>query len=167
MTETAQSALYALVVSLHEDAVVLPNAALAEVVARDRLRPRADSSPARKGIDAAWVGHMPWQEYEIPVLSFEVLNGKQVPALDHRRIRLVVLHTIGSRLPGHAWALLAEGHPQMTPIAASAMQSVPLHPGDDPKFVFTRARIAAREMLIPNLERIETELAFALDSIDS
>lgn len=61
------------------------------------------------------------------MISFEVPNGGNLPPLDHRRARLVVLHTLSG-------------------------------------YVLSRVRIATREALIPDLERIEAELATTLAS---
>lgn len=158
-TGTAQP-LYAILIALRDDALILPNAALAEVVARDRLQPLQRHGDSR--IDAGHVGSLRWQERDLPVLSFEALNGASVPSSDHRRTRLVVLHAVSERLPSRAFAFLCEGHPQLMPLNSAALRPAPLRSTDRPEFVLTRVRIATREAAIPDLERIEAELAATL-----
>lgn len=159
-TGVATQPFYALLIGLHDDAMILPNAALAEVVTRNRLQPLSPATGSKVG--AARIGSLQWQGRELPVISFEALNGGSIPPVDHRRVRLVVLHALSERLPSRAYALLCEGHPQLMPLNVAALRPVPLRSGDRPEFVLTRARIATREVLIPDMERIEAELAAAL-----
>ena len=156
----ATQPLYAVLIALRDDALILPNAALAEVVSRERLQPLQRRSTGIIG--AGHIGTLNWQGRDLPVLSFEALNGASAPATDHRRARLVVLHALSERLPGRALAFLCEGHPQLMPLNAAALRPAPLRTTDKPEFVLTRVRIATREAAIPDLERIEAELAAAL-----
>lgn len=98
------------------------------------------------------------------MISFEALNGGNLPPLGHRRARLVELHTLSGRLPSRAYALLGEGHPQLMPLNAAALRLAPLRGSDRPGYVLSRVRIATREALIPDLERIEAKLATTLAS---
>lgn len=162
--EAAAQPLYALLIGLRNDALILPNAALAEVMTRNRMQPRMQPLSPVPGNKAgsARIGSLQWQGRELPVISFEALNGGSIPPIDHRRARLVVLHALSERLPSRAYALLCQGHPQLLPLNAAAVQSAPLRSDDRPEFVLTRVRIATREALIPDMERIEAELAAAL-----
>lgn len=152
----ATQSLYALLIALRDDALMLPNAALAEVVAYDRLQPL----PA--GGAGPCIGRLTWQGRDLPVLSFELLNGATAPPADHRRARLAVLHALSPRLPGGVYAVLCEGHPQLVPLNPAVLRAVPLRSDDRAEFVLSRVRIATREALIPDLERIEAELAALL-----
>lgn len=116
-----------------------------------RCRCGAYRQPAVAGSDAA-------------VISFEAPNGGNLPPLDRRRARLVVLHTLSGRLPSRAYALLGEGHPQLMPLNAAALRPAPLRSSDRPGYVLSGVRIATREALIPDLERIEAKLATTLAS---
>lgn len=159
-TGVAAQPFYALLIGLHNDALILPNAALAEVVTRNRLQLLSPAPGSKAG--SARIGSLQWQGRELPVISFEALNGGSIPPTGHRRARLVVLHALSERLPSRAYALLCEGHPQLMPLNVAALQSAPLRSDDRPEFVLTRVRIATREALIPDMERIEAELAAAL-----
>jgi len=72
--------------------------------------------------------------------------------------------TLSGCLPSRAYAFLGEGHPQLMPLNVAALRPAPLRSSDRPGYVLSRVRIATREALIPDLERIEVKLAATLAS---
>ena len=66
-------ALYAVMIQITSDSLLLPNAAVSEVTALDRFEPAAEGAPA-------WLsGWHATAERRIPVLSFEALCGNPRP----------------------------------------------------------------------------------------
>ncbi len=148
--------LYAVLMSVHDDTVLLPNAAVAEVLARDALQAATDGP--------AWLaGYCDWNGRRVPVVRFEVLNGGARGA-DPRRERIVVLRSLGLHVPGGHIALVALGYPHLVTLNRAAMRPTPLDSADLDELVLSRVRIASQVALIPDLEAIEARIAGALAS---
>ena len=145
-------ALYAVMIQIAGDSLLLPNAAVSEVTALDRFEPAAEGAPA-------WLsGWHATAERRIPVLSFEALCGQARPEA-HKRARIVIVNPIGRRVGGGGFALLAQGHPHLISINRGTINAVNLLPGDKDDLVLSRIRMAGQEAVIPDLEQIETRLA--------
>lgn len=149
----AREELYAVMIALAGDTLLLPNAAVAEVVSADALI-RHDEGPA-------WLlGFYNWNARRVPVLSLEVLNGGPKPP-SSRRERLIIVNSLGSHLAGGVVAFLAQSYPHLITLNRAAIRSLPLTDKDRPELVLTRVKIANSEALIPDFETIETELVQA------
>ena len=138
--------LYCVLLSLREDTLLLPNAAVAEAVGQDALRP--------EGRGPEWLaGTLDWNHRRLPTLSFEALNGQTRPALN-KRSRLVVLNPVTSEAGESAFALLCQGYPHLITLSRVAVTPLPLGENDVPDYVLARVRIGNTEALIPDLDRI-------------
>ncbi len=147
--------LYAVLMAMNQDTLLLPNAAVAEVLPRDALQKHAG------GDGLSWLlGHCDWNNRRVPVVSFERLNNAE-SASDPRRERIVVLNSLGKHLPSGNLAIMTQGYPHLVTLNRSAMRSTRLRENDREDLVLTRVRIANQEALIPNLEQIEAEIARA------
>jgi chemosensory pili system protein ChpC len=146
--------LYAVLMAVHDDTLLLPNSAVAEVLARDALR------PAGGGPD--WLaGFCDWNSRRVPAIRFEMLNGGARGG-DPRRERIVVLHSLGRAIPGGCIALVALGYPHLVTLNRAAMHPMALDATDREALVLARARIASQVVLIPDFEAVEVEIAGAL-----
>lgn len=145
--------LYGALLPLAGDALLVPNLALATAVTGDR--------PLGARVGDGLLGTLDWHGTNIPVVSFERLNGQQVSAVHGRHERFVVIHAFGTRLPGRAWALRATSYPRVVPLTVEVLQPAPLRATDRRGLVLARTRIGEREMAIPDLEYIESLLATA------
>ena len=144
--------LYAILIQVTGQMLLLPNAAVAEVTALDRFEPAEEGSPD-------WLaGWHATAERRVPVLNFEALSGKARPSIS-RRGRVVIVNPVGQRVGAGGYGLLAQGHPHMVSIARGAIEAVDLHEDDQASPVLSRVRMAGQEALIPDLDRIETRLA--------
>ncbi len=151
---TAREQLYAVLLAIHQDTLLLPNAAVAEVLPRDALQVVATGT-------SQWlVGHCDWNNRRVPVVRFEQLNNARTKA-DPRRERLVVLNSLGRHLPSGHLAVVAQGYPHLVTLNRSAMRATPLRETDRDDLVLSRVRIANQEALIPSLEQLEAEIARA------
>jgi chemosensory pili system protein ChpC len=147
--------LYAVMISLATDTLLLPNAAVAEVVAGDAL---IRNDP---GHGPEWlIGYYNWNARRVPAVSLEVLNGQPKPP-PSRRERLIIVNSLGTKLAGGVIAFLAQSYPHLITLNRAAIRSLPLHPGDRADLVLTRVKIANSEALIPDFETIESELVAA------
>ncbi len=144
--------LYAVLVSLASDTLLLPNAAVAEVVSADTLAPPAEGLPP-------WIaGRVTYNNRELAVIRFEVLNGGSA-AEDTRRTRLAILQPVTSALRTGQYAVVCQGYPHLVTLNRTALRKEEVLSSDNAEVVFTRVSIANTNALIPNLERIEQLLA--------
>jgi chemosensory pili system protein ChpC len=147
--------IYAVLIALEGDTLLLPNLAVAEVVGGAQVKPAEGAPP--------WLsGHLDWNQRRVPVVRFEVLNGG-TPAPPTRRERVVVIHTPGVHIQGAVIALVAQGYPHLVTLNREALKAQDLRASDHESLSLARARIASREALIPDLEGIEAEVARAAD----
>jgi chemosensory pili system protein ChpC len=144
--------LYAVLVSLASDTLLVPNAAVAEVVSPEAM----DAPPA--GAPAWLAGHVTYNNRRLAVVRFEVLNGGGAGE-DSRRTRLAVLQPVTSALRSGQYAIVCQGYPHLVTLNRTALRKEDLQSTDSEDFVFTRVSIANTNALIPNLEKIEQVLA--------
>lgn len=148
----AREELYAVLISLAGDTLLLPNAAVAEVVSAERITRSPDGAPP-------WLtGHLSYNGRELPVVQFEALNGAARPG-DTRRTRLAIVHAITERVRSGQYAIVCQGYPHLVTLNRAALRSEPLVSTDREDVVLARVGIANTSALIPNLEAIEAQLA--------
>ena len=162
MNESAQTAtnekveqLYAVLVSIQNDTLLLPNVGVAEVVSREGLRAPAPGAPGW------YAGLLHWQGVELPVARFERLNGATVDA-PGRRTRVIVINTVSGKLSAGRFGLLCEGYPHLVTLNRAAVRVAEARTSDNAKLILMRALVASQETVIPNLDFIENELARVL-----
>lgn len=143
--------LYAVLVALAGDTLLLPNAAVAEVVSAERIG-KADGAPA-------WLaGRVAYNNRQVPVIHFEALNGAARPE-PTRRTRLAIVHAITDRVRVGQYAIVCQGYPHLVTLNRAALRKEPLVSTDREELVLARVGIANTSALIPNLEAIEEALA--------
>ena len=147
----ARQDIHAVLLALSGDTLLLPNAAMAEILALDRLRPVKDGP--------AWLaGTIPYQDRLLRVVRFEVLNGGAAGG-ESRRTRIAVLHGMTGKLPTGQYAVVCQGHPNLVTLNRDALKPDSRHASDRQDLALARVKIANTSAVIPNLELIETELA--------
>lgn len=150
--ELSNASVRSLLVPVEGDFLIVPNAAVAEILGY------TDPQPVPDG--AAWMlGMLPWRGQMIPVVSFEALRGGAVPA-GGRHSRLLVLHVL-SDVTGDLrfYALLTQGFPSLMTIERGNI--APMDEQDQPA-TKGRVLVAGRPALIPDLEVVETMLSGSL-----
>ncbi len=81
-------AIHCLLIPLHKETMLLPNAAVAEVIAY--------SDPESIPDAPDWLhGWLAWRERKVPLISFEIASGRKVPS-DIQGQRIAVLNTLNS-----------------------------------------------------------------------
>lgn len=144
--------LYAVLISLAGDTLLLPNAAVAEVVSAERIEP---AGPAA----APWyVGRLSYNNRSIPVVRFEALNGGG-PGDDTRRTRLAIIQGMSNRVGAGQYAIVCQGYPHLVTLNRAALRSAPTLATDRADLVLARVSIANTQAVIPNLDALEEQLA--------
>lgn len=146
--EGGDGRVYAVLIAIAGDTLLLPNAAIAEVLGGEPLAAADDSGSALRG-------HLDWNGRRVPVLCFEALNP--TPPGESRRQRLIVLHTPGRHLPGAHLAIVAQAYPHLLMLRQGTAQPLPLRDSDRDDLVLARLRIGSQDALIPDLEGLEAE----------
>jgi len=148
----AREEVYAVLVSLAADTLLLPNAAVAEVISAERIDPPPAGAPN-------WLaGRVTYNNRQLAVVRFEVLNGSGATG-DSRRTRLAIIQPITGALRTGQYAIVCQGYPHLVTLNRAALRKEALVSTDNEDLVLTRVAIANTSALIPNLEKLEQILA--------
>ena len=148
----AREDVYAVLVALSSDTLLLPNAAVAEVISAERM----DAPPA--GSPPWLAGRATYNNRQLAVVRFEVMNGASSPE-NSRRTRLAVIQPLTGALRTGQYAIVCQGYPHLVTLNRTALKKEELVSSDNDDLVLTRVSIANTNALIPNLETIEQLLA--------
>jgi chemosensory pili system protein ChpC len=103
------------------------------------------------------VGKVGWKGRQLPLVSFEVACGGELPDIG-RRTRAVIFHaTMG--LQGGFFAILSQGLPQLVRINAGVVSAEPGQDWPDDAPVLCRIRMVNEFPVVPDLEALEAMLA--------
>ncbi|MFT5718046.1 MAG: chemosensory pili system protein ChpC [Oleiphilaceae bacterium] len=136
-----------LLISLNDRQLLLPNVTVAEII------------PYRAPIviddNSSWLlGQLEWRNINIPVFSYEALNGSEVPPIEGARLAVVNGTGSNSKLP--FYAILIQGIPKLTHVKEDDIVKVDaMHSGPYDKMAVS---LFDEQAMIPDLERIEIEL---------
>ena len=142
--------IYSLLVPLADGRLVIPRACVAEVIGYQ--------VPAEMtGAPPWYLGVISWNGRQVPLVSFEGLNGQTIPPAAGRS-RIVVVHALGTRLEGGCLALMSQGFPQLVRIGPEVVKpETQSYPDRGP--VLCRVRMINDSPIVPDLERIEQMIA--------
>ena len=135
--------------------LLLPNAAIAEVITQSKPEPVA-------GAPDWLLGRIAWRGWRVPLVSFTKLAGTEEGDAE-LSVRVAVLKALGGNPKLPFIAVLTQGFPRLTTLNAELI--IPTHDGSVlPPGV--RAHVLVRDdvAMIPDLEWIETELLGLLDA---
>ena len=148
-----QKELYALLIPLKGERLLVPRMCVAEVIAfADAVRERSDEHPD-------WfLGTIEWNGQRLPVVSFDD------PQLEARRskrsrARVVVFHAITQDLRNGYYGVLTQGFPQLVRVNSDVLGVDTEQPLPPRQPVLCRARMIHEYPLIPDVERIERMIA--------
>ena len=143
--------IYSLLVPLANGRLLLPRACVAEITGYQAPASMAGAPPW-------YLGLVQWNGRQIPLVSFEGLCRHSAPVVSARS-RLVVLHALGERVDAGAYAIVAQGFPQLVRVNAEVIRPDPAYavPESDP--VICRVRMLNETPWIPDLDRLEILIA--------
>ncbi|WP_404365869.1 chemotaxis protein CheW [Marinobacter sp.] len=127
--------------------LLLPNVSIAEVVDYVDARAQADGP--------AWlVGRLSWRGQDLPVISYDAINGGVTALPDTTRGRIAVLNTIGRHHDALPFlALITQGIPSQARLTED--QIVPTE-GDSGPADLMVVDVEGHTAYIPNLEYLES-----------
>jgi len=143
----SKDTLHCLLIPLLEEKILLPNAAVAEVVSY------ALPEPVENVPD--WLlGNIVWRDETVPLISFEMAIGAAKQERSARRI--AVLNTLNGNPHLPYIALLIEGIPQLRLIQESSI--VVSEKDNETNVVAASIELPEGRVLIPDLDRLEQQL---------
>lgn len=145
--------VYSLLMPIQDGRLVIPRAAVAEVMGYSKPKERPEDAPD------FLLGYIEWQEQRIPLVSFEAARGKPVPELG-RRTRIAVVFGIAGRLNPDVFAVVTQGYPYLVRVNENVLKPEPME--DDDALILARVRMANEKPYIPNLEELENRIADSL-----
>lgn len=145
----ASNDLATLLIPMNDKQLVLPNVTVAEVI--PFVEPESvDNSPS-------WfLGTFPWRNQQIPIVSFEALNGEPFISQSSRR-RIAVLNGLvdSQRLP--FCAMITEGMPRLMRVMPDevAVDEEASEPGP---CEIGKVLVSGERAVIPNVDYLQQQL---------
>lgn len=143
-------------VQVAEERLLLPNATVAEVLARVPVEPIADAP--------AWLpGQISWHGWQVPLVSFAQLTGlgrESVVASS----KIVVLKALGGSEAMPYFALLTQSFPRLVSVPRDGLLADATEE-QLPAGVRMRVLLGDEAALLPDLESIEAMIAEALVAV--
>jgi len=134
--------------------LLLPNAAVAEVVALRDLVPAADDAPDWQ------LGTMPWRGLALPAVAYEALRGEPATA-PGPGAQVIVLNSLGEALAVGYYGLVAAGIPHLMAVGDGMVQATAA-PGEG-GYALCDLLLGESRASIPDLDAIEAQVVAAGD----
>lgn len=147
----SEGELYALLVPLADERLLVPRACVAEVAALPALQPMP-------GAPAWYLGIMAWNGRSIPVVSFEAACGQPLPG-GGGRSRVVIFSCLGRKLPVGYFGVVTQGFPQLLRISPNVITADETRVFSERSPVLCQVKMVNELPLVPDLERLEDMIA--------
>lgn len=129
--------------------LVLPNTAIAEVIAYSKLE-LPDNMPE-------WfLGYATWRGYQIPVISFEKMIN-QAGSRPDKRSRIIVLNSISADTQTPFYGMLSTGIPSLMTVEESNIQDAPKI-GETDSLILRQVIVQKHAAIIPDQYELEARL---------
>lgn len=129
--------------------LVLPNTAIAEVVAYT-------PPDLPEGMPEWFLGYINWRGYRVPVVSFEQMID-QAGSKPDRRSRIIILNSISADSDRPFYGLLATGIPRLMSVDASSIQNAP-EIGETDSLILRHVIVDKHPAVIPDQYELEARL---------
>jgi len=148
-TRRQYDAVHCLLLPLQNDIVLLPNAAVAEVI------PYSEPS----AIDDApewFVGFINWRERRVPLIMFEAASDGEVGRI-HRGCRIAVLNTLNANSELPYIAIVMQGLPSLQIVRANTIQYAD-HPSMQRQSIKAYVNLNGVAAILPDIDDLENRL---------
>lgn len=138
----ADKEIRTIIAPLIDGHMMLPNSAVAEVLAFTR------PEPFKQG--PAWLlGELAWQDWQVPVICFEQLIDNSNRTSVTPKARILVIKTLGESTQVNYIGLVIQGLPKLKKITASSL--IEKQTENLPEVLFSKVSIDDLEAAIPEL----------------
>lgn len=125
--------------------LLMPSVSVAEMVPFTAVTPIANSPD--------WLlGHYYWRELQVPLLSFEQINGEARPDL-HNQCRVAVLNNTGESESLPFIGIMTQGIPRLARVTEAEIQQ--LDSTEVKPYEQMKVSIAGEEAFIPDIAALE------------
>jgi chemosensory pili system protein ChpC len=147
VSDFSSDELYSLLVPLADDRLIVPRAAVAEVITWQ-------APEKMEGAPQWYVGTVQWNGRPVPVISFEALCGQAIPQ-PGGRTRIVIFVAIFDHLTTGYFGVITQGFPQLVRCNPDVLK--PDHSRSFPEHspVLCQVRMVNESPFIPDFERLE------------
>ncbi|MCK4864322.1 MAG: chemotaxis protein CheW [Gammaproteobacteria bacterium] len=145
----SRGVIHCLTIPLHEETALLPNAAIAEVIAYKKPSP-IDDAPE-------WfLGFIEWRDKRVPLISFEAVSGKNIE-LAKKNSRIAVLNTLNGNSQLPYVGILSQGIPSLAIVQEEGLSDKQDADENRPS-VAAFVEVGGIEAVIPSIDEIELRL---------
>lgn len=139
-----------MLIPMHMGRLLLPNAAVAEIIGFREPEPIADAAVGD-------LGRVHWRQRELPVIDFERLLGgdEQAPGI---RQRIAVCYAPDPQGRWPLLGMLAQGIPRLLRLNRDAIEDATSGPQGESAVKF-RVTVAGEPLTVPNLDFLQTHFA--------
>lgn len=138
--------VHSLLIPMANDTMLLPNAAVAEIIALSEIQP-VENAPD-------WfLGILTWRGQRVPVISFEAINGSTKPE-EHKKARIVVFNALGGSRSLPFFATVAQGIPHLLQANQSIVTAL-AESDQHPAGVLCPVLVEGEPAVIPDLDAME------------
>jgi len=144
------NSLSVVLTSIHGVQLLLPSAAVAEIIEYQATQSSEDDQPTW------YLGQLAWRGLQIPLVSLEGMNHDAF-FTQSRGLKIVVVHSLlsNSKLPH--WAFVVMETPRMMRIERERLHSSE-ESTDDNRIAAMWAQLDETQVLLPDLQVIEEQL---------
>lgn len=141
--------VHCLLLPLHDDLALLPNAAVAEVIPY--------SKPAAIDDAPEWLlGYLNWRDRNVPLVMFETASDGQAGRL-HKGCRIAVLNTLNGNRDLPYIAILVQGLPSLQIVRPNTIQYAD-RPTMQRQSVKAYVNLNGVAALMPDIDELESRL---------
>ena len=147
--QQATDTIHCLQIPMYEESVLLPNAAVAEIISYTSPDPLSDAPEW-------YLGKIEWRERKIPLISFEVASGGQNPG-SLQGSRIAVLNTLKGNPRMPYIAMVTQGIPSLKLVREQQIQT-DADNSKDRQSVAGYVRLDNVSLLVPDLDDLEARI---------
>ena len=141
----AEKEIRTIMAPLTEGYVMLPSSAVAEVLNLTSPQPLKKSPP--------WLlGELPWNGWQVPVISFEGLMNTRANKPTAKRTRILIIKTLGESTQVNYIGLVIQGLPRLKTVSANTL--LEKQTDNLPDNVFSKVCIEDLQAVIPRLGKL-------------
>ena len=147
MSEQRPAELYALLVPLDSERLLVPRGCVAEVVGYQTPQEMTGAPPW-------YLGVITWNGRKVPLVSFEGAAGADVSP-PTARSRVVILNAVSAQVDAGYLAVLSQGFPQLVRISPELVKLDASRDFADDSPVICQVHMLNESPLVPDLDRLE------------
>lgn len=143
--------VYCVLLPLADGRLIVPRSCIAEVVGWSEPKPMPDAP-------GWYLGTVPWNGRQVPVVSFEGLCGNDNPPVSGRT-RIVIVHALGQSLAGGYFAMVSQGFPQVVRVTPDLVRPDNSRALPERWPAVCQVRMVNETPLVPDVDRLEAIIA--------